>query len=69
MGAFSLIKPGLSGLWQVSDYGYFEPGQRLAMDMYYAMNWSLRLDGRILLESLMKGISSLGRPRQGGMRT
>ncbi len=69
MGAFSFIKPGLTGLWQVSDYGYFEPGQRLAMDMYYAMNWSLRLDGRILLESFMKGISSLGRPRQGGMRT
>jgi hypothetical protein len=33
------------------------------------MNWSLRLDGRILLESIMKGVSSLGRPRQGGMRT
>lgn len=69
MGAFSFIKPGLTGLWQVSDYSYFEPGQRLAMDMYYAMNWSLRLDGRILLESLLKGISSLRRPRQGGMRT
>lgn len=69
MGAFAHIKPGLTGLWQVSDYGYFEPGQRLAMDMYYAMNWSLRLDGRILLESLHKGLASLRRPRQGGMRT
>jgi lipopolysaccharide/colanic/teichoic acid biosynthesis glycosyltransferase len=67
--SFSRIRPGLTGLWQVSDYGYFEPGQRLALDMYYAMNWSPQLDARILLESLLLGWQSLRHPRVGGLRT
>jgi len=67
--AFSHVRPGLTGLWQVSDYGYFDPGQRLALDMYYTMNWSPQLDLRILLESVGKALSSLRRPRRGGWRT
>lgn len=67
--SFALVRPGLTGLWQVSDYGYFEPGQRMALDMYYAMNWSPQLDARILLESLLKGWQSLRHPRQGELRT
>ncbi len=66
---FRVIRPGLTGLWQVSDYGYFDPGHRLGMDMYYAMNWSPAMEARILLESLAKGIWSLHKPRTGGMRT
>lgn len=67
--AFGRIRPGLTGLWQTSDYGYFEPEQRLALDLYYAMNASLALDARILFESLWKGLRSLRRPRKGGLRT
>ncbi len=67
--AFAHIRPGLTGLWQVTDYGYFEPGQRLALDMYYTMNWSPQLDLRILLESVGKVLSSLRRPRIGGWRS
>ena len=67
--SFAQVRPGLTGLWQVSDYGYFEPGQRMALDMYYAMNWSPQLDARILLESLLKGWQSLRHPRRGGLRT
>jgi lipopolysaccharide/colanic/teichoic acid biosynthesis glycosyltransferase len=63
------VRPGLTGLWQVSDYGYFEEHQRISLDLYYAMNWSLALDLRILAESLFKGLRSLGHPRQGGWRT
>lgn len=67
--SFAHVRPGLTGLWQVSDYGYFEPGQRLALDMYYTMNWSPQLDLRILLESAGKALRSLRRPRVGGWRT
>jgi lipopolysaccharide/colanic/teichoic acid biosynthesis glycosyltransferase len=67
--AFAHVRPGLTGLWQVSDYGYFDPGQRLALDMYYTMNWSPQLDLRILLESVGKALHSLRRPRRGGWRT
>ncbi|MFA7330228.1 MAG: sugar transferase [Candidatus Delongbacteria bacterium] len=67
--AFAHIRPGLTGLWQVTDYGYFEPGQRLALDMYYTMNWSPQLDLRILLESAGKALRSLRRPRVGGLRS
>ncbi|MDP2360747.1 MAG: sugar transferase [bacterium] len=69
LAAFARIRPGLTGLWQVSDYGYFEPGQRLAMDMYYAMNWSPQMDLRIMLESVLKGLRSLRQPRVGKLRT
>jgi lipopolysaccharide/colanic/teichoic acid biosynthesis glycosyltransferase len=67
--ALADLRPGLTGLWQVSDYGYFEPDQRLALDLYYAMNSSLGLDLRILFESLLKGLRSLRHPRQGALRT
>jgi len=50
--AYLACQPGLSGLWQVSgrnDIGY---GQRVAFDLYYATNWSLALDLRILLKTV-----------------
>ncbi len=66
--AFSSIRPGITGLWQISDYGYFHEEQRLSLDMYYAMNWSLGLDLKIIFESTLKGFYSLWKPRSGGMR-
>lgn len=63
------LRPGLTGLWQVSNFGYFDQDHRVALDMYYLMNWSLWMDLRILLESAYKGLYSLFHPRQGAMRT
>ena len=62
------VRPGLPGLWQVSSFGYFDEDHRVALDMYYLMNWSLWMDFRILLESFYKGVYSLLHPRQGAMR-
>lgn len=62
------LRPGLTGLWQVSDFGYFDQDHRVALDMYYLMNWSVWMDLRILLESGYKGFYSLFHPRQGAMR-
>jgi lipopolysaccharide/colanic/teichoic acid biosynthesis glycosyltransferase len=49
------IKPGISGLWQVSgrsDTGYEE---RVAMDAYYVRNWSIWLDFIFLARTVKIG--------------
>ncbi len=66
--ALRRIRPGMTGLWQISDFGYFDYDHRMALDLYYAMNWTPLLDLRILGESAWKGIYSLFRPRKGAMR-
>ncbi|TAK88960.1 sugar transferase [Patescibacteria group bacterium] len=46
------LRPGLTGLWQVSgrnDIGYEE---RVKLDMYYIENWSLLLDIKIILRTI-----------------
>ena len=56
--SFLALKPGLTGLWQISgrsDIGYDE---RVKLDIYYVENWSLALDIKILFKtvlSLLKG--------------
>ena len=49
---FSSVKPGITGLWQVSgrsDTGY---ARRVELDTYYALNWSPWLDLWILLRTV-----------------
>ena len=48
----SSVRPGITGLWQVSgrsDTGY---DRRIALDMYYVLNWSPWLDLWILLRTV-----------------
>jgi len=42
------VKPGLTGLWQVSGRQKTTYDQRVRLDMYYIDNWSLALDLTIL---------------------
>ncbi len=47
--SFLALKPGITGLWQISgrsDIGYDE---RVKLDIYYVENWSLWLDLKIIL--------------------
>jgi exopolysaccharide biosynthesis polyprenyl glycosylphosphotransferase len=46
------LKPGITGLWQVSgrsDVGYNE---RVKLDIHYVENWNLALDVRIILKTV-----------------
>ena len=46
------VKPGITGLAQVSGRRSLTFGQRLDLDVEYVGNWSLRLDVQILLRTL-----------------
>ena len=46
------VKPGLSGMWQISgrsDTGYEE---RITLDAYYIQNWSIWLDIWIIIKTV-----------------
>lgn len=45
----SKVKPGLTGLWQISGRGNLSLEERLMLDEYYVKNWSIWLDFSILL--------------------
>jgi exopolysaccharide biosynthesis polyprenyl glycosylphosphotransferase len=51
-GIFLHIKPGLTGLWQVSGRNDLDYADRVKLDIYYIENWSLGLDLAILLKTI-----------------
>ena len=46
---FSSVKPGITGLWQVSGRSNTSYATRVKLDVYYVMNWSIWLDYYIFL--------------------
>lgn len=54
------VKPGLSGMWQISgrsDTGYEE---RITLDTYYIQNWSMWLDIWIIIKTIWVVINGKG---------
>ncbi len=47
------VKPGLTGWAQIHGRNYLPWSKRLAMDVWYAENWSLVLDLKILLKTVI----------------
>jgi Undecaprenyl-phosphate galactose phosphotransferase WbaP len=45
------VKPGLTGLWQVSGRNNISYAERVNLDAYYVRNWSVWLDAYILLRT------------------
>lgn len=54
------VKPGVTGLWQISGRSELPFKERIAIDEYYIRNWSLWLDIVILLKSIKVLFSSKG---------
>ena len=54
------VKPGLTGLWQVSGRSNIPFKERLRIDEYYIRNWSIWMDIVILLKSLKAIFSRKG---------
>jgi exopolysaccharide biosynthesis polyprenyl glycosylphosphotransferase len=46
------MKPGITGLWQVSGRNRLSFEEMVRMDLYYIENWTLLLDLKILLQTL-----------------
>lgn len=49
---YCALKPGLTGLWQVSGRNKLTYAQRVRLDARYANEWSLWLDAKILLKTV-----------------
>ena len=48
----SSVNPGITGLWQVSGRSDVDYEQRVALDLYYVLNWSPWMDIWILLKTI-----------------
>jgi exopolysaccharide biosynthesis polyprenyl glycosylphosphotransferase len=46
------VKPGLTGLWQVSGRAEVPYEERVRLDMYYIRNWTIWLDLQLLLRTV-----------------
>ena len=49
VGAYLACRPGITGLWQVSGRSSTTYDKRVACDTFYAQNWSMALDVKILI--------------------
>jgi exopolysaccharide production protein ExoY len=48
---YKSVRPGMTGLWQVSGRSDLSYEKRIALDVEYVENWHLLLDARILLRT------------------
>jgi len=46
------VRPGMTGLWQVSGRSLLSSDEMVLLDVYYIENWSLWLDFKILLRTI-----------------
>ncbi len=46
------VKPGITGLWQVSGRNDVTYRERIMFDRYYVKNWSVRLDLMIIIKTI-----------------
>ncbi|MCJ7823773.1 MAG: sugar transferase, partial [Anaerolineales bacterium] len=54
------LKPGITGLWQVSGRSDVSYQERVRMDMYYIRNWNLWFDIYLLYQTIPAVLKSKG---------
>ena len=57
---YKQVRPGLTGLWQVSGRSTTSFGERARLDAWYVRNWSLRYDVAILLRTIWVVLARTG---------
>lgn len=60
MGSITRVKPGITGLWQVSGRSQLPFEERLQLDEYYVKNWSIWTDLVILVKTIKVFIKAEG---------
>ncbi len=56
----ALVRPGITGLWQIKGRSEISFEERITIDEYYIRNWSLWLDITILIKSLKVWLTQKG---------
>ena len=51
-GLYTMVKPGITGLWQVSGRNNTTYEERVQLDAYYVRNWSPWVDAFLLLKTI-----------------
>lgn len=54
------LKPGITGLWQISGRNSISYDDRVKLDIYYVENWSLLLDLRIIFKTIASVLTGRG---------
>jgi Undecaprenyl-phosphate galactose phosphotransferase WbaP len=57
---YKQVRPGLTGLWQVSGRSDLSYDERVRLDAYYVRNWSVWLDLVIILRTFLAVLTGLG---------
>jgi lipopolysaccharide/colanic/teichoic acid biosynthesis glycosyltransferase len=55
-----LVKPGLTGLWQVSGRSDLSWDESVRLDLHYVENWSLALDAMIVWKTIFAVLGRRG---------
>ena len=58
--SFLALKPGCTGLWVISGRSDISYEDRVKLDIYYVENWSLMLDLKILVKTVLTVINGRG---------
>jgi Undecaprenyl-phosphate galactose phosphotransferase WbaP len=59
-GIYSRVRPGITGLWQVSGRNNTTYEERIELDEYYVHNWSVWFDAYLLLRTVKTVLSREG---------
>lgn len=54
------VKPGITGLWQVSGRNELTFDERIDLDKWYIQNWSLWMDFVIFMKTIKVVLSKVG---------